>query len=74
MTDEARKKMSKNNRGEANSKSNWWEITFSDGTTMTKCGLSVWAKENGYNESHIRGVYKGTLKKHKNIIKVIKLK
>ena len=74
MTDESRKKMSENNRGENNSQSKWWEITFLDGTTIIKCGLSIWAKENGYNESHISKVYKGTIKKHKDIIQVVKLK
>ena len=66
--------MSENNRGETNSKSNWWEITFLNGNTITRCGLSLWAKDNGYNRSAISQVYKGTLKKHKDIIKVVKLK
>ena len=74
MTDESRKKMSENNRGETNSQSKWWEITFLDGTTIIKCGLSIWAKENGYSGSHIHSVASGKLKKHKNIIKVVKLK
>jgi hypothetical protein len=74
MTEETRKKMSENNRGETNSQSKWWEITFLDGTTIIKCGLSIWAKENGYNESHIRSVSSGKLKKHKDIIKVVILK
>lgn len=74
MSKESRRKMSENNRGEINSQSNWWEITFLDGTTIVKCGLSLWAKENGYNRSTISQVYYGKLKKHKNIIKVVKLK
>ena len=74
MTNETRKKMSENNRGETNSQSKWWEITFLDGTTIIKCGLSIWAKENGYNGSHIRSIASGKLKKHKDIIKVVKLK
>lgn len=74
MSESSRKKMSENNRGETNSQSYWWEITFLSGNTIIKCGLSLWAKENGYNRSSISQVYKGTLKRHKDIIKVVKLK
>ena len=74
MSDESRKKMSENNRGETNSQSKWWEITFLNGTTIIKCGLSIWAKENGYNRSSISKVYRGDLKRHKDIVKVVKLK
>ena len=74
MTDESRKKMSENNSGETNSQSKWWEITFLSGNSMIRCGLSSWAKENGYNVSHIYSVSSGKLKKHKDIIKVVKLK
>ena len=74
MSEEARKKMSENNRGETNSKSNWWEITFLDGRTIVRCGLALWAEENGYNRSTISKVYKGEQKRHKDIIRVVKLK
>ena len=74
MSESSRKKMSENNRGETNSQSYWWEITFLSGNTIIKCGLSLWAKENGYNRSNIIQVYKGSLKRHKDIIKVVKLK
>ena len=68
MSESSRKKMSENNRGETNSQSKWWEITFLDGNSVIMCGLSNWAKENGYNRSTISQVYKGRLKRHKDII------
>ena len=74
MSESSRKKMSENNRGETNSKSNWWEITFLDGRTIVRCGLALWAEENGYNRSTISKVYKGEQKRHKDIIRVVKLK
>ena len=74
MSDESRKKMSENNRGETNSQSKWWEITFLSGNSIIRCGLSSWAKENGYNRSTISKVYRGDLKRHKDIVKVVKLK
>ena len=74
MSEKARKKMSENNRGETNSKSNWWEITFLDGRTIVRCGLALWAEENGYNRSHISKICNGKQKRHKDIIGVVKLK
>jgi len=74
MSEESRKKMSENNRGETNSQSNWWEITFLDGSTIIRCGLALWAEENGYNKSHISKVCNGKQKRHKDIIRVVKLK
>ena len=74
MSKESRKKMSENNRGETNSQSSWWEITFLDGRTIVRCGLALWAEENGYNRSTISKVSRGKMKRHKDICKVIKLK
>jgi hypothetical protein len=73
MSEQSRKKMSENNRGETNSQSNWWEITFLNGNIIIRCGLSLWAEENGYNRSTISKVYSGKQKRHKDIVKVVKL-
>jgi len=59
--------------GENNSTSMWWKITFKNGNQITTCGFYKWAKENGYDPSHIHKVYKGKYKKHKDIILVEKL-
>ena len=59
--------------GENNSTSMWWKITFKNGNEITTCGFYKWAKENGYDPSHIHKVYKGKYKKHKDIILVEKL-
>jgi hypothetical protein len=74
MSESSRKKMSENNRGEINSRSKWWEITFLGGNTIIKCGLSLWAEEYGYNRSTISKMARGEVKRHKDIIKVTKLK
>lgn len=72
-SEETRKKLSKSMSGKNNHKSNWWRIIFSDGRMIIKCGLSTWAKENGYNYASIYGVYNRKRKKHKDIISVEKL-
>jgi hypothetical protein len=71
---ETREKMSKSQRGENHHKSNWWKITFLDENEKILCGLPIWAKENEYNVGNIYGVYKQIRKKHKDIIKVEKIK
>jgi hypothetical protein len=70
---ETKEKMSKSQTGENHWRSNWWKLTFSNKNTLILCGLSIWSRENNYNVGNIYGVYKGTRKKHKNIIKVEKL-
>jgi len=59
--------------GENNATSIWWKITFSDGNKIVICGFYKWAKENGYDPSHIHKVYRGKYKKHKNIVSVEKI-
>lgn len=71
---ETRQKMSKSHLGEKHSHSNWWKITHSNGNITTICGLYTWAKENNYNVANIHSVYKGIRKKHKDIVKVEKIK
>jgi hypothetical protein len=71
---ETRQKMSKSHLGEKHSHSNWWKITHSNGNITTICGLYTWAKENNYNVANIHSVYKDIRKKHKDIVKVEKIK
>ena len=71
---QTKEKLSKSISGENNVRSNWWKIIFTDGRVIVKCGLSTWAKENGYNYSSVYGVYTGKRNKHKDIITVEKLK
>ena len=59
--------------GKTHHKSNYWKITFADGKTITQCGLSNWAKENGYDRSSIYRIYTGKYKKHKDIVALLKL-
>jgi hypothetical protein len=66
--------MSKSRLGEKHPRANWWKITHSDGRIIILCGLSTWAKKNAYNIANIHSVYKGSRKKHKDIIKVEKIK
>ena len=66
---ETKEKMS----GENHQFSCWWRITFADGHSIQQCGLSNWAKENGYDCAAIRRIATGKSKTHKNIIKVEKL-
>jgi len=73
-SEETRKKLSNSISGQNNHKSNWWKIIFSDGRIIVKCGLSNWVKENGYNHASVYGVYIGQRKKHKDIVKVEKIK
>ncbi|QGT54303.1 translation initiation factor 2 [Synechococcus phage B3] len=65
-------KISKSKIGKNNSISKWWKITFNNGDQIVVCGLTIWSKENGYDESAINKVEKGLLKKHKNIVEVEK--
>ena len=74
FTDEHKKKLSESHKGEKHHLSKLWKITFMDCTEIITWGLSTWANENGYSDSHIRNVFKGKYKKHKNIIKVEILK
>jgi hypothetical protein len=71
---ETREKMSKAQLGENHPSSNWWKITFINGSILTICGLNNWSKENGYSVGNIHRVYIGDRKRHKNIIKVEKIK
>ena len=70
---EAKNKMSKSKLGEKNPSSNWWKLTFLNGTEIILCGLTNWAKENNYDASKIYHIYAKNKKKHKDIIKVEKL-
>ena len=71
---ETKDKMSKSQMGENHHSSNWWELTFSNGNIIIICGLNTWANSNGYSVGNIHGIYNGSRKKHKDIIKVKKLK
>jgi len=70
---ETRKKMSEAQTGEKHHSSNWWKLTYTNGNMITICGLPIWAKKNGYSAGNIYGVYTGSRKKHKDIIKVEKI-
>ena len=72
VSEETREKLRKR-KGENNPRSQWWEITFSDGKKITLCGLHTWSIENGYDESALRKVYRGKHKTHKDIVAVEKL-
>ena len=54
-------------------KSHYWKITFFSGKTIIVFGIRKWAKENGYNHSHIGKVASGKAKRHKDIVAVEKL-
>lgn len=71
---ETREKMSKSHQGENHPNSYWWKLTFSNKNSIILCGLNTWANENGYNVGNIHSVSKGIRKKHKDIIKVKKIK
>ena len=73
FSEETRNKISKSKLGENNPKSNWWKITFSDSRTIIRCGLTNWAKQNGYDKSSIYNVYAGKRKRHKDIVAIEKL-
>jgi hypothetical protein len=70
MTDEHKKKIGEANSGKKHPLSKLWKLTFINGTEIIIWGLHVWARENGYQPAHIRKVYIGKYKKHKDIIKV----
>ena len=67
---ESIEKMRTSKIGDRHPKSKLWRLTFTNGNCIVLCGLTTWAKENGYSESHIGEVYFGKYKKHKDIIKV----
>jgi hypothetical protein len=67
---ETRAKLSAAMKGENNHLSKLWKITTIDGNEIIICGMTNWAKENGYSYSALYNVYKGKRKKHKDIIKV----
>jgi hypothetical protein len=69
-----REKMSASRKGEKHHSSNWWKITHTNGNVNILCGLPTWAKKNGYSTGNIYGLYAGNRKKHKDIIKVEKIK
>ena len=69
-----REKMSEARKGEKHHSSNWWKLTYTNGNVITICGLTIWAKNNGYSAGNINSLYNGKRKKHKDIIKVEKLK
>jgi hypothetical protein len=45
-----------------------YELYFTDGTTRLITGAKAFAKQNGYNLSHLIQVVKGNRKRHKDII------
>jgi len=59
--------------GENHYKSTWWEITFEDGRIVEQCGLTTWAKINGYNCSALRRLVSGKKKKYRDIVSIKKL-
>tara|TARA_B110000503_G_scaffold121152_1_gene184472 strand:+ start:1167 stop:1823 length:657 start_codon:yes stop_codon:yes gene_type:complete len=67
---EVRIKISAAQRGENNHLSKLWKITTIDDNEITICGMTSWARENGYFYSGLYKVYTGEYKKHKDIIKV----
>ena len=67
---ETRRKKSEAIKGEKHHSSKWWKLTFANGNVIILCGLSTWAKENGYSVGNIYCLYTGKRKKHKDIIKV----
>jgi hypothetical protein len=66
-------KHKKNLMGSSNAKSFYWKITFSDGREIIQCGLTNWAKENGYDSIAIRKIASGKAKTHKDIVLVEKI-
>jgi hypothetical protein len=68
-----KEKMSEARRGEKHHSSNWWKLTYENGNVLIICGLTIWAKENGYSPGNIHSIYTEKRKKHKNIIKVEKI-
>ena len=68
-----KEKMRNSRKGEKHPKSNWWKITYENGNEIILCGLSIWAKDNGYSAGNICGLYKGYRKRCKDIIKVERL-
>jgi hypothetical protein len=63
----------KNLMGSNNAKSIYWKITFADGSVIIQCGLTNWAKENGYDSIAIRKIASGKVKTHKDIVLVEKI-
>jgi hypothetical protein len=59
--------------GKEHHNSNIWKITFSDGTTIEKYGLVIWARENNYDCNKVYMIAKGKRKTHKDIVAVEKL-
>jgi len=68
-----KEKMRDSRKGEKHPKSNWWKITYENGNEVILCGLSIWAKENGYSAGNIHNLYKGYRKRCKDLIKVEKI-
>ena len=56
--------------GQNNGMSKTWKITFNNGTEITKTGLALWAKENGYTKAAIYRVASKKANKHKDIVAV----
>ena len=87
-TEETRQKISKKKKGKKNTiehnekvglalrnakvNCKFWKITFADNSVIYLHGIEQWAKENGYNQSHISKVASGKLKRHKDIVSVEK--
>jgi len=66
--------MSENHKrsiSEAKNKS--YEVAFTNGQVCDIVGLTNWARERGYNPSHLIQIAKGKRQRHKNIIGVTKL-
>ena len=70
MSDEVKKKFSKNRTGVNNKASKWWRITFNDGKVIEICGMGSWCKENSYDLRSVQRVKTGQHKRHKDIVAV----
>ena len=53
--------------------SNWWKITFDDDSEIIIFGLSTWCKNENYHKGNMLKVASGKQKRHKNVVKVVKL-
>ena len=62
--------------GKRNGMSKCWEITFEDGRQITLCGIVSWCKDNGYCKGCLSKMALGKegRKKHKDIVKVVKVR
>lgn len=59
--------------GKDNGMSKTWKITFSDGRQIVRNGLTLWAKENGYDSGAIYRVASKIAGRHKDIVAVVEV-